>query len=312
MPLISEFDLIQQYFFQKKIKNPENTLGIGDDCALMTVPTGYELAITTDTMVEGVHFFPDANPWQLGYKLLAVNLSDLAAMGARPIAFSLALTIPEAHSIWLAEFSKGLFDLATQFSVDLIGGDTTSGSLTLTIQAMGLVPKERAMLRSNAEIGDLIFVTGNLGDSGLGLEIEKGYKCPSPEQILKQFHQPIPRVLEGQAINGYANACIDLSDGIASDLKHILKKSNVGAQLDWDKIPLSKEVFRYIQETDNWQMPLSAGDDYELCFTVNPEKVDMIKINCTQVGIIEEKLGLRIRRLGKTDELKGKGYEHFS
>lgn len=312
MSAISEFDLIRQYFVQQKIKNSENTLSIGDDCALMAVPTGYELAITMDTMVEGVHFFPNVNPEHLGHKLLAVNLSDLAAMGATPVSFSLALTMPKVNQAWLTKFSKGLFNLATQFSVDLIGGDTTSGALTLTIQAMGLISEGQAMLRSNAKVGDLIFVTGNMGDAGLGLKIEGGYQCASPEKVLGQFHQPMPKVEEGQIIKNYANACIDLSDGIASDLKHILKKSHVGAQLDWDKIPLSEEVSQYIQSTGDWQMPLSAGEDYELCFTVSPDKIDRVKINCTQIGVIEEKLGLRIHRLGKVNELKGGGYEHFS
>jgi len=308
----SEFGLIQRYFTSQLIHNPVNRLGIGDDCALLSIPVGYELAVTTDTMVEGVHFFAGTDPYQLGHKLLAVNLSDLAAMGAKPVSVTLALTLPEVDGLWLAAFSKGLLSLAKQFSVDLIGGDTTSGPLTLTIQALGIVAEKRAMCRSAAKVGDLIFVTGLLGEAGLGLKIEKGYECCSPEKALKRFHLPMPRVKEGLAIINYANACIDLSDGIASDLKHILDKSNVGAMLRWDKMPLSKEVNEYIDMTGDWALPLSMGDDYELCFTIRPDKIDLIDIACTQVGVVEAEAGLRIHRLGKTEELKVKGFEHFS
>jgi len=309
---VSEFGLIQRYFSSQAISNPVNRLGIGDDCALMSIPSGYELAITTDTMVENVHFFAGAEPKALGHKLLAVNLSDLAAMGAEPVSVTLALTLPEVDEGWLKEFSEGFLNLAKQFSVDLIGGDTTSGSLTLTVQALGLVPEGRAIKRSTAKQGDLIFVTGHLGDAGLGLKIKTGYLCDSPETALKQFYQPNPRVKEGLAIRAYANSCIDLSDGIASDLNHILEKSGVGARLDWDSLPLSKEVKEYINATDDWVLPLSAGDDYELCFTVSPDRIDAINIVCTQIGIIEEKPGLRIRRDGVTEKLGVKGFEHFS
>ncbi|MFW5443341.1 MAG: thiamine-phosphate kinase [Methylococcaceae bacterium] len=309
---VSEFGLIQRYFSKQITNATINQLGVGDDCALMSIPTGEQMALTTDTMVEGVHFFPEANPQQLGHKILAVNLSDLAAMGAKPVSITLALTLPEVNEQWLAAFSKGLSALAKQFSVDLIGGDTTSGSLTLTIQAIGLVPQGKALLRSSAKVGDLIFVTGCLGDAGLGLKIENGYPCSSPENALKRFHLPMPRVQEGLAIREYANACIDLSDGIASDLKHILDESGVGARLDWDKVPVSYEVSAYIKETDNWSLPLSAGDDYELCFTISPDKVEEINIACTQVGVIEAEAGLRIQRFGVTEELRATGFEHFS
>lgn len=309
---VSEFGLIQRYFSSQTILNPVNRLGIGDDCALISTPSGYELALSTDTMVENVHFFAGADPRALGHKLLAVNLSDLAAMGAEPVSVMLALTLPEVDEGWLKEFSEGFLNLAKQFSVDLIGGDTTSGSLTLTVQALGLVPEGQAIKRSTAKQGDLIFVTGHLGDAGLGLKIKTGYLCDSPEAALKQFSQPNPRVKEGLAIRAYANSCIDLSDGIASDLKHILQKSGLGACLDWECLPLSKELKEYIDVTGDWGLPLSAGDDYELCFTVSPDRVEAINIACTQVGIIEEKPGLRIQRNGITENLEVKGFEHFS
>jgi len=308
---IAEFALIQEYFSKSTI-NPVNRLGIGDDCALLSIPEGCELAITTDTMVEGVHFFADTDPRLLGHKLLAVNLSDLAAMGANPVSVTLALTLPKVDEDWLADFSEGLLNLAKQFSVDLIGGDTTSGALTLTLQAFGLVEKGRGLLRSAAKTGDMIFVTGSLGDAGLGLKIENGYHCDFPENALKQLHAPMPKIKEGIAIRQYANACIDLSDGIASDLQHILDKSDVGAVLNWDELPLSPEVREYIKETEKWQLPLSAGDDYELCFTVSPDNVHLIDIDCTQVGIVDNNPGLRIQRFGVIEKLEAKGFEHFT
>lgn len=309
---VSEFGLIQAYF-SKPLKNkPVNLLGIGDDCALMSVPEGYELAITMDTMVENIHFFPSVKPEQLGYKLLAVNLSDLAAMGAKPVSVTLALTLPEVNEAWLKGFSTGLHKLATQFAVDLIGGDTTAGPLTLTIQAHGLVPKGQAIKRSTAKADDLVFVTGYLGDAGLGLKINSGFDCATPENALMRFNQPEPRVEEGLAIREYASSCIDLSDGLASDLKHILQKSAVGATLDWSKMPLTAEVKDYIEETGDWMMPLVAGEDYELCFTVPADKIDLIQINCTQIGVIEKRQGLRLQRHGVTEKLEAKGFEHFS
>ena len=309
---VSEFGIIQRYF-SRQVKNiAVNRLGVGDDCALMSVPSGYELAITADTMVEGVHFFAGADPKQLAHKLLAVNLSDLAAMGAEPVSVTLALTLPKVDEDWLKAFSEGFFALAKQFSVALVGGDTASGALTLTVQAFGLVPQGKAIKRSTAKVGDLIFVTGCLGEAGLGFKIEQGYSCVTPESALEQFHNPNPRINEGLSVRSYASACIDLSDGIASDLKHVLEASGVGASIDWAKIPLTEQVNDYINKTGDWQMPLSAGEDYELCFTVNPEKVSAINVECTQVGVIEAKAGLRINRFGVTEQLQVKGFEHFS
>ena len=271
MPL-SEFSLIKRYFTQQTVKNPSTRLGIGDDCALLSLPEGYELAVTTDTMVEKVHFFAGTDPEQLGHKLLAVNLSDLASMGAKPVSVTLALTLPNVDETWLTAFAKGFLNLAKRHSVDLIGGDTTSGPLTLTVQAMGLVPRGKALLRSSALPGDYIYVTGSLGDAGLGLKISQGYRCADPDAALQRFHQPDPQIEAGLALSGIANACIDISDGLAGDLGHILEQSNVGACLDWDALPLSDAVLTYIKDTGDWSMPLTAGDDYELCFTVSPEK----------------------------------------
>jgi thiamine-monophosphate kinase len=310
-PPISEFSLIDR-FFKRQTLDPSVTLGIGDDCALLTIPQGYELAITTDTMVENVHFFADCNPHDLGHKLLAVNLSDLASMGAKPLAVTLALTLPNVNDHWLTDFAEGFFALAKRYAVDLIGGDTTSGPLTLTVQAFGLVPKGKALRRSAAKSGDYVCVTGTLGDAGLGLKIKQGYCCHHPDSALKRFNLPDPQVETGQSLIGIANACIDVSDGLAGDLGHILQQSAVGACLNWEAIPLSQQVKNYIKETGDWLMPLTAGDDYELCFTVSADRVNSLAKPYTLIGIIESESGLRINKDDNIQLLGAKGFEHFS
>jgi thiamine-monophosphate kinase len=309
---LSEFSLIKRFFTKQRVTNPSTRLGIGDDCALLSIPDGYELAVTTDTMVENVHFFAGTDPEQLGHKLLAVNLSDLAAMGAKPVSVTLALTLPKVDENWLSAFAQGFLNLSERYSVDLIGGDTTSGSLTLTVQAMGLVKKGQALLRSAARPGDFIYMTGFLGDAGLGLKIKQGYDCADSEAVLKRFNQPEPQIEAGLALVGIANACIDLSDGLAGDLGHILEQSQVGACLEWDALPLSKGVQTYINETGDWSMPLTAGDDYELCFTVSPEQSDKLTIAATKIGVIESEPGLRLNKSGNIQSLEVKGFEHFS
>lgn len=309
---ISEFALIQRFFTQQRVKNPSTYLSIGDDCALMSVPDGYQLAVTTDTMVESVHFFAGTCPEQLGHKLLAVNLSDLASMGAIPVSVTLALTLPHVDESWLTAFAKGFLGLAERYSVDLIGGDTTSGPLTLTVQAMGLVPRGKALMRSSAKPGDFIYLTGSLGDAGLGLKINQGYPCANPDAALRRFHQPDPQIEMGLMLIGIANACIDVSDGLTGDLGHILEQSKVGACLYWDELPLSDAVIAYINDTGDWSMPLTAGDDYELCFTVSPEKAAQLAVNCRKIGVIEAIPGLRLLKSGTVQPLTTKGYEHFS
>ena len=311
MPL-TEFSLIEQFFTRQLVKNSSTHLSIGDDCALLSVPDGYELAVTTDTMVENVHFFAEADPKLLGHKLLAVNLSDLAGMGAKPLSVTLALTLPKVDENWLTGFAQGFLELAERYSVDLIGGDTTSGPLTLTVQALGLVSKGKALLRSGATPGDFIYVTGALGDAGLGLKIAQGYRCAHPEAALMRFNRPDPQIEAGLALIGIANACIDVSDGLAGDLGHILEQSRVGASLDWEALPLSDAVRAYINDTGDWSMPLTAGDDYELCFTVSPEKAALLTINCTKIGVIESAPGLRLLKSGAVQPLNSKAYEHFS
>ncbi len=310
--MISEFCLIDRFFKRSNLNNAV-TLGIGDDCALLATPQGYELAITTDTMVENIHFFAGCEPYDLGHKLLAVNLSDLASMGAKPLAVTLALTLPKVDEGWLTLFADGFFALAERFSVDLIGGDTTSGPLTLTVQAFGLVPNGQALKRSVALPGDIICVTGLLGEAGLGLKIKQGYDCKQPENALKRFNRPDPQIEIGQALIGIANACIDISDGLTGDLGHILYQSGVGACLDWEAMPFSEEVKSYIGATGDWMMPLTTGDDYELCFTVSPDKTGKLEnIPHTKIGVIDNHAGLRLNKSGQIQLLQDKSFEHFS
>lgn len=310
--VLTEFDLIKRYFADYQPKHPFNRLGVGDDCALLSLPADCQLAVTTDTMVENVHFFADVDPEALGHKLLAVNLSDLAAMGAEPFAVSMALTLPKVDENWLQAFVHGFMALASQYNVDLIGGDTTSGPLTLSVQAMGTVPQGKALRRSGARVGDLIFVTGQLGNAGLGLKITQGFQCDAAALPLHCFNRPQPRVAEGLVLRDVANACIDVSDGLAADLGHILERSRVGACVDWEQMPLSPQVQDYIERTCDWQMPLTAGDDYELCFSVPESLADKVPANCRCIGVIEGEPGLRIRRGGKIHRFEAKGYEHFS
>lgn len=310
---VSEFGLIDRYFKQKTAQNPSTRLGIGDDCALLSIPAGFELAITTDTMVENVHFLADTNPELLGHKLLAVNLSDLASMGAKPLSVLLALTLPKVDEQWLASFAHGFLGLAQRYEVDLIGGDTTAGALTLTVQAIGVVPTNAAMKRSGAQIGDIVCMTGLLGEAGLGLKIAQGhYACPDGEAALAQLHRPEPQIAAGLALRAFASACIDISDGLAADLSHVAAQSGVGACLDWERLPLSAQVKQYIAATGDWALPLSAGDDYELCFTINPAKLKSLPIAYTPIGVIDQGSGVRLSKSGTIQSLSRQGYEHFS
>ncbi len=316
---LTEFGLIERFFAGQPLINACSRLGIGDDCALIEVPDGCELAVTTDTMVENVHFISGTDPEWLGHKLLAVNLSDLASMGAQPIAATLALTLPAVDAVWLEAFSSGFMRLARKYSVDLIGGDTTSGALVLTVQAMGLVSEGAALRRATAQVGDLIYVTGELGDAGLGLKVTQGLCIDDPTSVLQRLHRPEPRVAAGLVLRDIASACIDVSDGLASDLGHILRASGVGASIDWDSLPFSPAVLDYIARTGDWQMPLTAGDDYELCFCIPPEREAMLterlqELHCTcrKIGSIEASPGLRVRKAGRDVQITAQGFEHFT
>lgn len=310
---LAEFDLIARYFKAPTKRHDTTQLGIGDDCAVLRVPAGFELALTTDTMVEQIHFLAGTDPEALGHKLLAVNLSDLASMGAQPLAVMLALTLPKADASWLAAFARGFLALAERYQVDLIGGDTTQGPLTLTVQAIGLLPIGQALKRSTAQIGDIVCVTGNLGDAGLGLKIAQGnYAAMHTEEALIRFNRPEPRVLDGLALSGIASAAIDISDGLVADLGHIAQQSGVGIELSYEHLALSPAVQRYISSTDDWQMPLLAGDDYELGFTISQENLGKLNRPYVQIGRVIEGNGVVVYKEGIQQILTGRGYEHFS
>lgn len=319
---ISEFAVIETYFAALTPARADVVLGVGDDCALLAVPPGRQLAVSMDTLVEGRHFSPGADPEALGHKCLAVNLSDLAAMGAEPAWVSLALTLPASDPDWLAAFARGFGQLAVEHGVQLVGGDTTKGALSVTVQVHGFVEPGRALRRDGARAGDLVYVTGTLGDAGLALLAEQGlYVNPDELAFLRgRLHRPVPRLASGLALRGLASAAIDLSDGLGSDLKHICQRSGVGATLYADRLPVSAGVAEYIADSGDWALPLSAGDDYELCITVPAERQGEIEAlaaelpgGLTWIGMMEQASGLRVVLPDgtRTDAVPA-GYDHFA
>jgi len=309
---MNEFELIQNYFNWPST-DPTIVLGVGDDAAIFNLDSGYQLVTSTDTLSEGVHFFKDDSPENIAYKSLAVNLSDIAAMGAIAKYFTLAITLPKLDKIWLKKFSESLKETSIKYNISLIGGDTTRGSLNITINMIGIVEKSKAITRSGANIGDNIYVSGEIGDAALCLKkINEGEKPQKSEMV--KLNRPIPRLDLGYALNGLASSCIDISDGLKQDLSHIIKASKVGAIIDVQKLPLSQSVFKYIEGNNDWSVPLCGGDDYELCFTA-PKNFDLeiinitkiCKIRITKIGTISDQKGLRI----KGYDGKGKSYQHF-
>ncbi len=314
---MGEFDLIERYF-----KRPAQraVLGVGDDCALLQPAPGTQLAISSDMLVAGRHFFADVNPRHLGHKALAVNLSDLAACGAKPLAFTLALALPEADEAWLAPFSEGLLALADAHSCELVGGDTTQGPLNICITVFGEVPvvngQSQALLRSGARPGDDLYVSGTLGDARLALEVLQG-QLTVPEAVLAaarlRLECPTPRVALGQALRGVATAALDVSDGLLGDLGHLLKQSRVGATVDVENatslIATNAYYIRARCQFDTeikptqWQhWALAGGDDYELLFTAPANRRDAVAAAATlsdtpvtRIGHMDAEPGLRLR-----------------
>lgn len=301
---MSEFELIQRFFSGHQPPAACIPLGIGDDCALMSPRPGMQLAISTDTLVEGRHFFANANPRMLGYKSLAVNLSDLAAMGAEPRAFTLALTLPEVRTDWLQDFSEGLFSLASQSGCQLIGGDTTRGPLNIGMTVFGEVPAGVALRRDAARPGDDIWISGTLGDARLALACLLNQCVLSDSDfsaLAVRLHMPTPRIALGLALRDYANAAIDLSDGLIGDLAHILKRSGCGATVWCDALPVG-ELLKMQNKAMQYEFALAGGDDYELCFTAPHMHRDAIAaVACqtqidtqiTRIGFIESGSGCR-------------------
>lgn len=310
-----EFDIIQTFFDKQAVNYPNIILGIGDDAAIVSIPPNHELVITTDTLVSGIHFSEEASAYDIGHKALAVNLSDLAAMGATPAWVTLALTIPAANESWLHDFSAGFFALADLYTLPLIGGDLTCGPHSITIQAHGLIPAGLALRRDQANEGDLIYVTNNLGDAGLALNWRIHPSLPST--LLEKLHRPMPAIAVGEKLRGIATTAIDISDGLAADLSHILTKSGKGADINVDTIPLSATLRTLLSHEEAIQLALTAGDDYELCFTVPPEKKILLEHHLqnfcfTCIGTITSthKLNLHFDN-GRPYVFETAGYQHF-
>ena len=319
-----EFSLIARYFDRVRRARLDVETGIGDDCALLNIPDKQTLAISTDTLVSGNHFLPDISPVDLAHKALASNLSDLAAMGADPAWLTLAITLPEVDEDWLEAFSDRLFEQINYYDMQLIGGDTTGGPLSMTLGIYGYVPAGRALKRSGAKPGDWIYVTGTPGDSAAGLAILQNRLRVENEQdaqwLLKRHLRPTPRILHGQALRDLASAAIDLSDGLSSDLGHIVKASNCGAMLDMDAMPFSDAMRRHVEPEQALRWALAGGEDYELCFTV-PERnrgaldvaIGHLGVPFTCVGQMSADVeGIQFSRDGKPVSFDLKGYDHFA
>jgi thiamine-monophosphate kinase len=323
MPL-SEFSLIDQYFRRSQLRD-DVQCGIGDDAAILRVPPHTDLVAAIDTLVAGVHFPAGTAPADIGYKAMMVNLSDLAAMGAEPAWATLALTLPESEPDWLTAFSEGFFAGASSCNVALVGGDTTRGPLTITVQVQGFVPEGRAIRRSGAQAGDRLFVTGSLGDAGLGLMYATGQRRDQDDavqQVLRRLNRPEARISAGLAMRGLASAAIDISDGLLGDLQHILDASDCGATVWMDDLPRSSAFSALVRpdEASWYDLPLSAGDDFELLISV-PEarEADFVAtmqqtgVAVTAIGHIEAHPGLRcIARDGVRYRPLVSGYQHFS
>jgi thiamine-monophosphate kinase len=315
---LGEFDLIAK-FFDRPARRA--ALGVGDDCALLQPSPGMQLAVSTDALVEGRHFLSTVAPDRLGHKALAVNLSDLAACGATPVAFTLALTMPRVDEQFLQGLSQGLFALADRHGIELVGGDTTAGPLNLCITAIGEVPAGQALLRNGARAGDDLYVSGLLGDARLALEVFRG-RCSlgaeAFEQARRAMECPEPRVALGQALRGVASSAIDLSDGLIGDLAHVLRRSRVGARVQFDSLPRS-DVLAAQTAALQRECLLAGGDDYELLFTAPPAQREAVQVAAssaqvpvTRIGSIEQEPGLRIvDALGHAVDAGVQAFDHF-
>ncbi|MGX5915073.1 thiamine-phosphate kinase [Aliidiomarina sp. Khilg15.8] len=317
---MNEFELIATYFNSDEPARSDVVLGQGDDCAIVSTTAATHMAVTTDTMVDGVHFDDKVPARALGHKLVAVNLSDLAAMGAEPAWLSLSITLPDADQHWLQEFSAGLCELANYYNCQLIGGDTSRGPLSLTLTAHGLLPEGQHLSRHGANPGDWVYVSGTLGDAAAALAAQRGdleLTRAETQALEERLFYPSPRVALGQALRGLATSAIDVSDGLASDLSHILKRSGVGARLQLASLPLSATLSGLTPEQQR-HYALCGGDDYELCFTI-PEAsrgslqtaLMHIGVEVTCVGQIEAQPGLRVFDGEQEVTSNAQGYQHF-
>ena len=316
---MGEFDLIARYF-TRPVRRA--TLGVGDDCALLPLGPGMQLAVSCDMLVEGRHFLPTVAPRHLGHKALAVNLSDLAACGAQPLAFTLAWSLPRADEEFIAPFAQGLLALADAFDIELIGGDTTAGPLNICITVLGQVPTAQALLRSGAQVGDEVWVSGQLGDARLALEVFRGGVALDADaftRVRRAMEQPHPRVALGMALRGLATSAIDLSDGLAGDIDHVLRRSGVGAEIRVDALPRSA-VLALQPAALQRRCLLEGGDDYELLFTAPAARHAAVReaaarcaVQATPVGAIVTGTGLCfLDSAGKPLAHEVRGFDHFA
>jgi thiamine-monophosphate kinase len=312
----SEFDLIRRYFADATGTRADVALGIGDDCALLDVPAGQSLAVSMDSLVAGRHFDPNDCPEGVGHKALAVNLSDLAAMGAHPAWTLMSLTLPHADEVWVESFMRGFSRLAQAFGVQLVGGDTTRGPLSVTVQVSGFVDAPTALRRSGASPGDRLFVSGTLGDAALALRLRQAGDVPA--ELAERLDRPMPRVALGRLLRGRAGAAIDISDGLLADLHHVCEASGLGARVELHSLPLSAPV-QAMCRTGDWQLPLSGGDDYELLFSVPPTCAAELQQLCTRAQQPVREIGefvagqgiVLIHPDGRETEGAAHGFDHF-
>ena len=311
-----EFDLIAR-IRARVATRADVVLGIGDDAALLAPPPGRQLVVTADPLNDGVHFQRGTSQADVGWKALAVNLSDLASMGAEPAWCTLSLSLPQSDPAWIEGFLDGFLDLAGQHDIALVGGDTTRGPLSIAVTAMGLVEPGRALRRDGARVGDEVWVTGTLGDAAGGLALLDREPVSA---LLAWFDRPTPRVAAGRALAGIATACVDVSDGLLADLGHVCARSHVAARIDVDALPASAALMEVIGEADRIALQASGGDDYELCFTAPADAG-------ADIGAVSAQLGLRITRIGRIVAGEGvhpvdaksqpwssprRGYDHFA
>jgi len=315
-----EFSIIERYFKPlATLSQHENTviIGPGDDCAVLRVPDGQEVCVSTDTLLEGVHFLPNSRAKVVASRTMAANLSDLAAMGASPYAFLLAMTFPEAREDWLEDFSATLSDIIKQYQVPLVGGNLSKGPLSLTVTVMGTVPAGSALKRSGASVGDDIYVTGTLGDAAQGLALLR--KGEVNGYLVSRYQFPVARIAAGRQLRGLAKSLIDISDGLVAEIGHLGEADSLGAEIAAGELPLSKELVQSAGQEAAIGMALFAGDDYELCFTADPADSGKIKavsasigVPMTRIGVVTESDKIVIRNSkGEPMEFGRPGYEHF-
>jgi len=316
---MGEFEWIRHLWepLGRAVTHPAVRQGIGDDGARLVVPAGHELVLSVDTLVEGGHFLPSIDPRDLGWRALAVNLSDLAAMGATPVAYTLALTCPGVSAPWFESFAAGLEELSRAHGIQLVGGDMTRGPLTLTLQVHGIVPENQALLRSGAGPGDLICVSGDLGAAAEALNwLESATDNADVAAVLARYHRPEPRVALGEQLRGQASAAIDISDGLLSDLGHVLRASGVGAEIDADRLPLNPAMLALAGRERALELALGGGDDYELCFTWpgTPATLEALlgdEHRVAVIGRITADTGLKLFDRGEPLTIGAAGHDHF-